>query len=326
MSVKDRVLSLLHENKGAFVSGEEIAAGLCVSRAAIWKAIQTLRAEGYEIEASPRKGYALDGDTDLLSAAAIAAKLKGAGEGLRLLQYPAVSSTNIVAAEMAAAGERDGTVVLAEEQTAGKGRKGRGFFSPGQAGLYLSILLRPKYSLSDSLLLTTAAAVAVSRAIEAVSGQDAQIKWVNDVYINGKKVCGILTEAALAMENGGLDYAVVGIGVNVFAPKEGFPPELREIATALFPETKSKSGVKNDLAAAILNHFMAYYRDLTAKTFLPAYRERCFFLGKEIFVLRGNAAQKATALAIDDHFRLVVRYPDGKEEALDSGEVSVRWR
>lgn len=326
MTVKDKVLTLLNENKGAFVSGEEIAGELSVSRAAIWKAIQALRGEGYDIEAVTRKGYALAVDSDVLSATAIESMLlKDIGK-LRIHQYPAVSSTNTTAKEMAASGAEEGVVVIAEEQTAGKGRKGRDFYSPGQAGLYLSILLRPSYSVADSLLLTTAAAVAVARAIEEITGEEARIKWVNDVYCRDKKVCGILTEASLAMENGGLDYAVVGIGVNVFTPKNGFPPELREIATALFPDEKTKSGVKNRLAAAILNHFMSYYRELTAKTFLQEYKNRSLLPGREILVLRGNDTQKAMAISIDDRFRLRVRYPDGKEEALDSGEVSIRWK
>lgn len=324
--VKDQILALLDENKGHFVSGEEIAGKLFISRAAVWKVIQGLRGEGYEIEAVTRKGYALSIDTDVLSIEAICAKLSDDAKCLRLVKYHSVSSTNTVAKELAVDGEKDGLVVLTEEQTAGKGRKGRGFFSPGQAGLYLSILLHPPYSVTDSLLMTTAAAVAVCQAIEEITGKEAQIKWVNDVYLEGKKVCGILTEAALAMENGGLDYAVVGIGVNVFAPQGGFPDELKEIATALFPHTETKGDIKNQLAAAILNHFMAYYRELTAKTFLPSYRKRSFLLGKKISVFRGKDTLEATALDIDDDFRLIVRYDDGDKEALDSGEVSVRWK
>jgi BirA family biotin operon repressor/biotin-[acetyl-CoA-carboxylase] ligase len=326
MTVKDQILLLLNENKGVFISGEETAAQLSVSRAAVWKAIQGLRGEGYHIEASPHKGYALATDTDVLSIEKINAMLQGTAKNLRFIKYHTVSSTNIIARELAAAEEKEGAVVLAEEQTTGKGRKGRAFFSPGQSGLYLSILLRPKYSVTASLLLTTAAAVAVARGIEEITGKEAQIKWVNDVYLEDKKVCGILTEASLAMENGGLDYAVVGIGVNVFAPHDGFPTDIKEIATALFPHTKTKSDIKNRLAAAILNHFMAYYQELTQKTFLPEYKRRSFLIGKKISVFRGKDILSATALDIDDDFRLIVRYDNGKEEALDSGEISVRQR
>ncbi len=326
MNLKDQILSLLAAEKGSFVSGEELAAHLYVTRAAVWKSIKSLQAEGYTITAVTNKGYALAADTDLFTVATVAEKLTGTAKKLRFIKHPLVTSTNAIVRELADHGEAEGIVVMAEEQSAGRGRKSRGFFSPANTGLYMSILLRPKYSVADSLLLTTAAATAAALAIEAVTGKNAQIKWVNDVYLDGRKVCGILTEAALAMENGGLDYAVVGIGVNVFPPEGGFPPELATIATSLFTDTKSKNGIKSQLAAEILNHFIPYYKKLTEKAFLPEYRKRSFLLGQKITVSRHNQEHTATAIAIDDHFRLIVRDENGKEKALDSGEVSVHWK
>ncbi len=326
MNLKDQILSLLAAEKGSFVSGEELAARLYVTRAAVWKSIKSLQAEGYDITAVTNKGYALAADTDLFTAATVAEKLTGAAKELRFIKHPLVTSTNAIVRELADQGETEGVVVIAEEQSAGRGRRNRGFFSPANTGLYMSILLRPKYSVTDSLLLTTAAATAAALAIEAVTGKNAQIKWVNDVYLDGKKVCGILTEAALAMENGGLDYAVVGIGVNVFPPKENFPPELETVATSLFTDAKTKNSIKSRLAAEILNHFIPYYEKLTEKAFLSEYRKRSFLLGQKITVSRHNQEHTATAVAIDDHFRLIVRDENGNENALDSGEVSVRWK
>ena len=324
MKLKDQILSLLAAEKGSFVSGEELAARLYVTRAAVWKSIKSLKAEGYAITAVTNKGYALAADTDLFTAAAVAENLTGAAKSLRFMKYRLVASTNAMIRELADHGEAEGVVVLADEQSAGKGRKSRGFFSPANSGLYMSILLRPKYSVTDSLLLTTAAATAVALAIETVTGKNAQIKWVNDVYLDGRKVCGILTEAALAMENGGLDYAVVGIGINVYPPPGGFPPELETVATSLFTDEKTKNGVKSRLAAEILNHFISYYEKLTEKAFLPEYRKRSFLLGQKITVLHHNGEDAATAIAIDDNFRLIVRDGNGEEKALDSGEVSIR--
>jgi BirA family biotin operon repressor/biotin-[acetyl-CoA-carboxylase] ligase len=223
---------------------------------------------------------------------------------------------------MAAKGAKEGTVIIAREQTEGRGRMGRSFYSPMSSGIYFSIILRPKLNLEDSLLITTAAAVAVAQAIEAVAKVKAEIKWVNDVYIAGKKVCGILTEASLNFENGGLEYAVVGIGINIMT--KDFPDELNSIAGSLFFDKPENSPITSMLVAEVLNNIARCMNTLTDKQYLEEYRKRSFLIGKDILVLKGSEALPAKAIDLDDKARLVVEYENHVIEALNSGEVSIR--
>ena len=199
MQVKDRVLAALEASRGTYLSGQALAQQLQVSRNAVWKAISQLRESGYPIQAVSHRGYCLDVDSPLLSPQSIARHLTVPGLQAEVAQT--VSSTNTLLRQRAEEGAPEGLVLAAVEQTAGKGRQGHSFFSPPDTGLYLSLLLRPKLSAQDALLLTTCAAAAVALAIEACAGVEAQIKWVNDVFCRGKKVCGILTEAAQGLES-----------------------------------------------------------------------------------------------------------------------------
>ena len=212
---------------------------------------------------------------------------------------------------------------MAEEQTAGRGRLGRSFYSPAGTGVYFSLVLRPAFSAAESSLITTCAAVAAAGAMEEISGHPTQIKWVNDIYTAGRKVCGILTEAAIDMESGGLQYAVLGIGINLLKPENDFPEEIRDRAGALFTDD-ADGDFRCRLVAEILNRFMANYRNLTEKRFLEEYRRRSMLTGQEVEILRGGTVVPAKALGIDDDFGLIVEYPDGRQEHLGSGDVSVR--
>lgn len=323
MTVKEHILALLDSNKGEYFSGEDIAGRLSVTRSAVWKAIKALQSDGYSIQAVTNKGYSLSPQTDILSAAAVAKYLDARGQTLRLEVFKSVASTNELVKALASGGEAEGKVILSEEQTAGRGRKGRPFFSPAGTGIYMSILLRPRLSAADATLLTTSAAVAVALAIESVSGQSTQIKWVNDVFMNGKKVCGILTEASLSLESEWLDYAVLGIGINVALPAAGFPAGLSEIATSVYKEDKPPGDLRNRLAAEVLNRFLGYYEQLKERLFLPEYRQRMMSLGKTVMVIKENQQQQATAVDIDNDCRLKVLYPNGDEEYLSSGEVRI---
>jgi BirA family biotin operon repressor/biotin-[acetyl-CoA-carboxylase] ligase len=194
MDLKEQVLKELENHKGEYVSGGKLAETLHFSRNAVWKAVKSLVADGHDIQAVTNKGYRLSPDSDVLTAAAVEKHL-GALAGVFDIDYRAtVTSTNSVLKDLAAGGAREGTVVAAITQTAGRGRFGRSFYSPADSGVYFSVLLRPGVGAPDATLLTTAAAVAVARAVEDVTGAPARIKWVNDVYCGGKKVCGILTE------------------------------------------------------------------------------------------------------------------------------------
>ena len=320
MTTKETVLQCLTQADGAAVSGAQMAEQAGVSRAAVWKAICALRDDGYAIDAVTRGGYTLRADGGRLTAAAVTARLRTPGLAVTTLEN--TDSTNTCVRRLAEDGAPEGTVVVAAAQTAGRGRSGKSFLSPAGTGLYMSVLLRPQLAMGDALLITTAAAVAVAHAVERVAAVTAQIKWVNDVYVDGKKVCGILTEGALDLENGGLRYAILGIGINICPPAGGFPPELAPIAGAL-TETGGEA-LRAPLAAAVLDEFFALYPHLTEKPFYDDYVSRSLLTGRQIEVLRGGMHLPATALGIDRDLHLRVRYADGSEENLAAGEVSTR--
>ena len=323
MTTKEKLLKLLETHRGSWFSGEEIAGQLAVSRAAVWKAVNALRGEGYSIDAVPNRGYCLSETTDILSPQGIRKYLHGPAGALELHVLAAADSTNALVQQQANAGAAEGYTLIANAQTAGKGRCGRSFYSPDGTGAYLSVLLRPENCpAARSIRITTLAAVAMCRAIEEVSGETPGIKWVNDIFLRGKKICGILTEGAFSMETGMLESAVLGVGINVYAPRDGFPPELAEIAGSLFPSPRSD--MKNRLVAAFLNQLMALYRAEDPAAVLEAYRRYSLVVGREVTVRAPSGDRKALVLGIDDDCRLELRYDDGTEASLSCGEISVR--
>lgn len=323
MGTKEKLLALLEVRKGEYLSGEQIAETLAVSRTAVWKAVNALRAAGYSIDAMQNRGYCLDAHTDVLSALGIRRLLNDADAFPIPELLPRAVSTNALLRQRAAAGAPEGTVILANEQTMGRGRMGREFYSPPDTGVYMSLLLRPAHLLpAQAACITTMAAVAACEAIEELSGRQAQIKWVNDVLIDGKKVCGILTEASCTLESGRLDYAVLGIGFNVYPPAGGFPPEIAQSADAILRNQVDDG--KNRLAAAFLNRFMALYRSPEPPCYAQSYRQRSLVIGRPIRVLSPSGARNAYALDVDKNCRLIVRYEDGTIDQLTSAEISIR--
>ncbi len=322
MTIKQKARELLEQNLGVYVSGEEIASALGCSRGAVWKAVKQLQNEGYPIKAVTNKGYCLDEKTDKLSKNTIE-KLLGENEaGLDIRVFDKIDSTNNYLKDLASKGEQEGVIAISEQQTGGKGRLGRKFFSPAGSGLYISFLLRPKLSAAEASRITTMAAVAVALAIEESFGINTDIKWVNDVYINGKKICGILTEAVFDLESGGLDYAVCGIGINVYEPNGGFPDELKNIAGAVLGE---KSGdARNRLSASLISHFFRLYNSEDPAAYYEDYTSRLIWKGKQINVIKPKETLTATMLGVDKDCRLHVRYADGSEEFIASGEISIR--
>lgn len=246
--------------------------------------------------------------------------LGGSGGFFRIRTVAESASTNDDVKAAAQLGEPEGLVVIADRQTAGRGRMRRLFFSPEATGLYMSVLIRPSLRASDSVLITSAAAVAVAEAVEHVSGRTARIKWVNDVFLDGRKVCGILTEGSVGSD-GHLQYAVVGIGVNLTPPPSGFPEALRDIAGAVFGQD-APSDARARLASEILAHLYRYL-DLESRAFLPGYRNRSLVLGKSVLVTLGEETFTANALFIDNDCRLVVETEHGILP-LCAGEVSIR--
>lgn len=319
MNTKDKVLRVLEDNHGAHISGEIIAGQLGVSRNAVWKAVKALQAEGYGIEAVTNKGYGLSRKNDLLSPQSIERYLPK-GHPFALSVRRRLDSTNSEARRRALDGAREGTVIVAEEQTAGKGRPGKSFFSPASTGLYLSILLHPELQANQGLLITTAAAVATAQAIEDVADTPASIKWVNDIYCNGKKTAGILTEGMIDMESGRFEHAVLGIGVNVRQPAQGFPADLEDIAGTICEN--EHGAVRSELAARMLMYFWDLYESIEDLSFYEEYRRRCFLIGQPIVIKRNGSRTRAKAIGLTKDFKLIIELPDKTTIELPYGEVS----
>ena len=320
MATKDEIFSLLLSCRGSFLSGEELAQSLGVSRAAVWKGVKALQEAGFPIDAQQNRGYRLETGLDILSAQGVRGLLEP-GLPLRVQLLNAVTSTNALLREQAAQGAPEGTVLLTGCQSQGRGRLGRSFFSPADTGVYLSVLLRPHWETpGQARSLTTLAALAACQAVTEIAGRQAQIKWVNDVFLEGRKVAGILTEAALSMEDGTLDYAVLGVGFNLYAPKQGFPPELEGIAGAILDAPRDNG--KNALAAAFLNRFWALYRN--PEGYEAQYRQHCMVLGREIWVVTAQGERAARAVDLDGQCGLIVEYSDGSRQVLQAGEVRIR--
>lgn len=322
MSISDNVLGFLEEHKGKYISGAEIASILGVSRNAVWKAVKGLQKKGYNIGAVTNKGYILSADSNIVSGKSIEKFIEN--KKIHVEYFDSVTSTNTVLKEKAEHGAAEGLVIVSSEQTAGKGRRGKRFVSKGGTGIYFSLLLRPRLKPRDALLITTCAAAAVSEAIEKNSDIKTQIKWVNDIYSKDKKICGILTEAAFDLEGGGLDYAVLGIGINIYFPENSLPDEIKDIAGAVFKNENYDREAVSKIVADTLNIFMREYSVITEKRFLESYRRKSYLDGKEITVIKNDGSKDAVALGITDNFELIVKYKDGSKELLSSGEVSTK--
>lgn len=321
MSTRLELLKVLTEHKNQYLSGQALASSLGLSRNAIWKAIELLKKQGYQIDSKPSVGYKLLGDADILSKDAI---LENLNRPARIKIFDSVTSTSTVAMNETLGDEP--IVIIANSQTAGRGRLGRSFFAPADSGLYMSIVFKPSFDLEQATLVTMATAIAVCEAIETLAKVSPRIKWVNDIFVDGKKVCGILTEAATNFESGNIDKLVIGIGVNCYETL--FPADLLDIAAPLAVERTSFA--RNDLAAAILQNLFQRLDHLGDRALIMDYKKRCFILGKKIIVkpnLDAGEAIKARAIDIEEHGGLVVEYLQGKMSremhTITTGEVSI---
>ena len=301
--------------KGKVISGGLLASKLGVSRTAVWKAVNALRAEGYFISGEIG-GYVLSPYNTRLCGEQLRVSV-----GDNIIFKRETVSTNEDIKALGESGADEFTVEVAASQTGGKGRRGRSFVSkPG--GLYFSVLLRPDLPVDACLKITTAAAVAMAKAIEKVSQKETKIKWVNDIYIRDKKVCGILTEGAFDAENGQLKYAVLGIGVNVATPKDGFPGEIADTADSLFDSPAPPSLVYCALLSEFLADFKEYYGRIGDMPHIEEYKSRSSLGGKTVTYIKDGKQYKGKVVGIGDSAELIVQ--DGhKTTRLTSGEVQI---
>lgn len=319
MGTKNRLLEILESERGRYISGEELARRLSVSRAGIWKQIRSLREAGYAIAAVKNKGYCLDISNDRLSLEGMLPYLEYPALREKIFVFDTLDSTNNELKRREIGGAPSGTVVIANQQNAGRGRLGRSFYSPAGGGVYFSILLRPSFSMDRAVLTTVAASVAAARAVFAVTGRYPEIKWVNDLYMDGKKVCGILTEAIAGFETGAMEAVVVGIGINCGAV---FPEELQRIAGNVRPENEN-TAFRNRLAAELVNRVSKLESMIEKQDFLSEYREHSMVIGKYITLLQ-EPGSCYLAEGIGENGELILRSSDGRKRFLNTGEISIR--
>jgi BirA family transcriptional regulator, biotin operon repressor / biotin---[acetyl-CoA-carboxylase] ligase len=324
MSMRSAVLQALKDKEGLWVSGEALSEILQVSRTTIWKQVRSLTAEGYEIEAAPKKGYRISGPADLLSAEEVVPGLITERFGRRdYFYYREVDSTNNQARLLAAQGYPEGTVVVAEMQTAGRGRRGRSWFSPAGQGIYVSLILRPVLPLKEISRITLAAAVAAAETLGTVLHLHPRIKWPNDILVNGRKIVGILSEAVT--DTDGIEYIVVGIGVNINNPRHGFPADFCTAATsarAEYDHPASRIQVLRELLWQMENR----YNQILAGNFTPILnrvKELSVVIGQEVRLDTVSGFIEGLACDIDESGFLLVRDRFGKIHTVMSGEVII---
>jgi len=324
--VRAKVLALLRRKAGGFVSGEDICHELGISRTAVWKHIQSLREEGYIIDAHFRLGYRFRKAPDILLPEELLPRLRTKVLGQSIHYFPSIGSTNDEAKRLAAAGCPEGTVVIAEVQEAGRGRLSRGWFSPPGKGITMSVVLRPAIPPREAPRCTLAAAVAVHRAISQFAGVACGIKWPNDILDkqSGRKLVGILTE--MSAEIDAVNYIVVGIGINVNSTQEDFPPEIAGIAASL-AMISGQPFCRPELVAALLDELEQAYFKITNDRFaeiLAAWREASLTLGAEVAVFEpGGSGFTGMARDIDAEGALLVETPQGMRRVV-AGDVTLR--
>ena len=323
-STKDEILAMLRSSREGFISGESIAEEMNVTRAAIWKAIDSLRNEGHIIRAVPKKGYILESMIDDLTEEGIRSHLREDTKVSRVIFMKEIDSTNNFAKRLAmheGASCLNGTLIAANHQTSGRGRHGHTFDSPPGTGLYMSLILRPNTDVSEFQMITIADAVAVCLAIEDLypsSKGEIKIKWVNDIYFRGRKITGILTEALTNFENGEIENVITGIGINVSTRK--FDGDASGIAGSIFQDNEFIFR-RDELCARVADYVMSFAENLNDPELIKAYRERSMLTGEDITYMKNDTQYRGYVERIDDRGGLVIVNDDGEIETLRSGEV-----
>lgn len=320
--MKRRILSALYRADD-FISGQELCEELHVSRTAVWKTINHLKEDGYEIQAVSRKGYKILSSPDQITGEEVGARLRTKRLGGEIHYYESIDSTNNEAKRLAEQGAPHGTLVLAEKQEKGKGRRGRVWDTPGGSSIAMSLLLRPSLAPGHASMVTLVMGLAAARACRELCGVEAEIKWPNDIVVNGRKICGILTEMSAEMDC--INYLVVGTGINV--NQQSFPEEIQDVAASLLGSSGKKTN-RASLAALCLDRFEEYFEvflgteDLTGLE--REYNEMLAGKDKKVRVLEPGNEHEGISRGINRKGELLVELPDGTTEAVYSGEVSVR--
>ncbi|EGO62668.1 biotin--[acetyl-CoA-carboxylase] ligase [Acetonema longum] len=321
--MRTNILALLRRAAGGYISGEEISKQLEVSRTAVWKHIQALKDDGYEIESHPRLGYCLRRSPDILTPEEVRPLLKTALLGREIVYIASIDSTNNETKKLAAAGCVEGTILLTEEQHGGRGRLSRGWFSPFGKGIWLSVVLRPRFLPQEAPKCTLMTAVAVVKAIRKVTGIPCGIKWPNDILYQGKKLVGILTEMNAEMD--AINHVVIGIGINVNIASEELPPDLAALATSLQIETGQPVS-RRELLTVVLYELEQAYALVNTQGFDPIleqWRQLSVTLGQKVDVIGLNNRFSGVAVDIDRDGALLVDTPAGQERVI-AGDVSIR--
>ena len=319
--MRSKIIGMILDNEKDFMSGEEISKKLGISRSAVWKHIKALKEEGYDIESVNKKGYRLkEKPMDLLSSQNINHELKTEFIGKNIIHFETIDSTNTYSKSIAMK-EPEGTVVISEEQTKGRGRLGRIWDSKAHEGIWMSIILKPDILPYKSTFLTIIAGASIAKALNDL-GIKVGIKWPNDIILNGKKLCGILTELSAEIER--INYIVLGIGMNV--KNKDFPSDIENIATSLYKEGYEISRV--DIVRYILceleKNYIRYIVDGDKKSIIDIYKKYSVVLNKNIYIIKNEEKELVNCIDINLDGNLIVKRSDGSIDEIISGEVSVR--
>lgn len=320
---KSKAVKTIEENKRRTFLATEITKPLNLSTISISKAINPSRNDSYTLTSTTTTRYFLSKNSDFISKEGITLYLNDEFKYIDIYTYKKVTSTNDIAKKLALNGAKHGTIVISEEQTNGKGRLGRSFYSPANTGIYMSIILKLSLTTMDSVLITTSSAVAICDAIEKLTGINCQIKWINDIYLNGKKIAGILAKTSTNFESKTIDYLILGIGLNFTQPKNDFPEELRKIASSLFEHNNSTIN-RNLLCAEIANNILNMISKIENYDFISEYKKRSIVLNQDIIYTSKGISLIGKAIDIANDGSLIVKNSDGSTKILNSGDITIR--
>ncbi|SHH64910.1 BirA family transcriptional regulator, biotin operon repressor / biotin-[acetyl-CoA-carboxylase] ligase [Anaerosphaera aminiphila DSM 21120] len=325
MKTKDIILKKLEENRNIYISGEDLATELNLSRTAIWKGVNSLKEEGYIINSSTNKGYKLDEKNDKISTFGIAHNLIEPLKDIDIMYYDSIDSTNTEAKRLLYSKNlKNFTALVSDEQTEGRGRRGKDFSSPKGTGIYLSVVIFPEedFNLSSFDLITVRAAVAIVNAIKNKTNKNPKIKWVNDIFLDGKKICGILSEADSDFESRQIKSIIIGMGLNFTTDVSSLSKNLKDIAGSLKPENL----LRNEMIGEILNQLYNAFYKMSDFEILESYKEHSLLLGREVIFKIKDVNYEALAKDINEAGNLIVELKNGDTMTLSSGEVSVKGK